>query len=203
MILLKLLMLLWIGLCPDDSGDGESCVCVTARVNDAWCDACGAGYLAGLRIPSKRLFEVLDAHGHDYEKERLRCESCQKAIREEGYCTQCRIGFYKNMCYLSRLSYEVARGRRVDPAKVTCETCRKNTGTFGWCEACGVGHIGTIITVDRAGYEAGSQQADRLLKAIARLRPCESCAIAYFTNGYCTTCKKRYRDGSAVDTPGK
>ena len=42
------------------------CTCVAAKLSNAWCESCKVGYLAGLRIPSERLFDTLDAHGHDY-----------------------------------------------------------------------------------------------------------------------------------------
>lgn len=189
--------LAWSWFSPSTSGDPSTCVCASARVKDTWCEACGAGYLAGIRIPSRRLFEVLDAHGHDYDPAVVACESCRKAIAKEGYCEECRRGFRGGQCYMSRLSYEVARGRRDDPATITCERCRTNSTTFGWCNACTLGRIGTIVAADRAGYQAAAVEAERLIQAIERLEPCESCAIAYFTKGYCPTCRKRFREDGA------
>lgn len=186
--------LAWSWFSPSTSGDPATCVCASARVKDAWCEACGAGYLAGIRIPSRRLFEVLDAHGHDYDPKLIACESCRKAIAKEDYCDECRRGYRGGLLYMSRISYEVARGNREDPSKIACERCRTNAATFGWCDKCKIGRIGTIVAADRPGYEAAAVDTERLIQAIGQLKPCESCAIAHFTKGYCPACRKRHRE---------
>ena len=175
-----------------------NCTCSKSKLEGGWCTACRAGYIAGLRIASLELFEVLDAHGHDYDPEKIQCEACKRAIQSQGFCDSCRIGFWKNQAYLSRLSYHLARGRVVE--KVDCLACRGHRERPGWCEICGVGFIGNVAISSRDEFDRAKPEFERLVSAVEMLKRCEWCAVALFSDGYCTTCKIQYSGGRRIET---
>lgn len=174
------------------------CTCAANKLKPGWCEVCKVGYLASIKIESKMLFETLDAHGHDIDPTRFQCETCKKAIKEGGYCDGCRMGFIRGQAYLSRLTYQLARGVPRDVVTIECATCRKNAERFGWCERCRTGMVGNVAIADKREFERTVPEVQRLLDAIKMLTTCETCGIALFSGGYCPVCKKSFVDGKAV-----
>ncbi|MBI4719551.1 MAG: hypothetical protein HY763_17275 [Planctomycetes bacterium] len=189
-------MLAWLAcLAMMQPAPAGECRCPQARRAHGWCDACRVGYVAGHRIPSQLMYEVLDAHGHEIDAQRLTCETCRKAIAEDGYCSTCRMGFIGGQAYLSRLTYYVARGSVVEPAELSCSACRAHYSSTGWCAACGVGIVGNVRYRNLTDFEAAAGEYRRLVAAVARLAECEKCAVASLTDGLCTKCGKAFRNG--------
>lgn len=178
----------------------EECTCASARPRGGWCDACKVGYLAGIKIPSYALFEAIDAHGHDVKPDRIQCASCQWAMATDGYCERSRMGFVNKQAYLSRLTYELARGKPTSVDQLTCAACRAHAGRYGWCEACERGMIGNVAIRDRQDFAKTTVEFRRLLQAIRKLADCETCAVALFTGGTCMKCGISYTIGSEQRT---
>ena len=190
------LCLLWTGAAL--AGGAVDDDCASAKQTDSWCDAHQVGYVASVLIPSKRLWETLDAHGHELELDSFTCSSCREAIESDGFCEEDRIGFVGGLAYFSRLTYELARGEIRDPASIPCSVCRVNAETHGWCDEHGVGMVGNVAIQDREGYEQ-IERALRILRAAIEVAGrCEHCAVAMVTDTECPRCRISYRDGVAV-----
>lgn len=179
----------------------SECLCPIVKIYGGWCDACNMGYIAGLKVPSKMLFEVLHNHGHDVNRRFMTCDSCRKEIDVDGFCEKCRIGYLEEQAYFSMLAYQLARGKAKRPEQITCETCKKNVEKPGWCEMCQVGMLGNVAIADRAGFQAALPEFRRLLLGLAHLPKCESCAVAIATNGMCPDCRISYQDGIGTQLP--
>lgn len=173
-------------------------ICAEAWQANHWCEAGQVGYIAGVEIRSKFLFEVLDAHGHDIEPSAVTCEVCRKAIENDGYCPAHRMGYVGGKAYLSSLTYHVAKGRAVKPASISCGTCRKNSQGIGWCEKHRVGMAGPVAIEDRRAFEEFEDAYRILLKAVEVSARCETCAGAIVNDGYCPTHRIHYKNGEAV-----
>lgn len=195
------------GLCA--YGDVEAapaipCTCAVALESSGWCEAHGVGYVASVEIPSRKLYEALDAHGHTVQLDTFTCESCKKAIASGGFCEQHRVGFVRDQAYFSRLTYELARGKPRDPAGMTCPICKKNAEDHGWCDSCKLGMVGNVEIQDREAYRRVEHALDILDLAIGAAARCEDCAVAMVTDTKCPLCKIAYRAGRplpAAPTP--
>ncbi|HWL94073.1 MAG TPA: hypothetical protein VNT79_11120 [Phycisphaerae bacterium] len=172
--------------------------CAAARLTNQWCDACNVGYVAGVPIKSKFLFETLDAHGHDLVAANFTCPTCKIAIATEGFCEPCRIGWIDKKAYFSRLTYHLAKGVAKDPSTLSCTVCRKNSETYGWCERCGHGMVGNVEVKSRADFEGGRRGYELMMTAIEASGRCEMCGQVIITDGSCFVCKISYKDGKAV-----
>lgn len=177
------------------------CNCVQARTTNGWCSACRVGYVAGLKIPSLLMYDALDAHGHAIDPKRMTCTSCRKALATDGFCNDCRMGFIKRKAYLSRLTYYVAKGTVVTESDINCARCRSHLGTTGWCDDCQRGIVGNIAHTNRFDFDSLAEEYRRLAAAVARIKECESCAVAGLTNGRCMTCRKVFENGEAKPLP--
>lgn len=176
------------------------CKCPTVKTMGGWCPKCKVGYIAGVRIESLDLFELLDAHGHDLDPAYITCDFCKKAFTAGGYCDTCRMGFHNRLAYMSRLTYYIARGEPQDVTKVECATCRANAAKWGWCETCKRGMLGNVSIKDKSEFERAVPELQRLYGAIEMLKKCDECALAFFSGGECTKCKLSYKGGKPVST---
>jgi hypothetical protein len=172
--------------------------CAQARLENKWCDACKIGYVAGVPIKSKLLFEGLDAHGHTVVLSTFTCSSCKSAIAEQGFCEKCRTGFLGNQAYFSRLTYELAHGRSVTAESLSCPVCRKNHGNHNWCDKCRLGIVGNTVLNDRRNFDAAVRPYEIMLVANDAAARCEMCALAIITDTRCFVCKLDYKDGKAA-----
>ena len=171
----------------------DACVCADAKRDHGWCDACGVGYVAGVPIRSRYLWEVLDAHGHSLNLERL--THCTEAVRSNGYCEDSKIGFVDGKAYFSRLTWLLARAERKELESLDCPVCRKNYEHSGWCERCGSGRVGPYTLYEREDYDALVQDLQILAAANEAAEHCEQCAAAIVTDTQCPVCRIRYKDG--------
>ena len=171
------------------------CTCARALASDGWCDLHEVGYVAAVRIPSRLLYDALDAHGHDVDPATFTCASCRRAIETSGFCDADRVGFVNGQAYFSRLTYEQARGERVDPGQISCRDCKRHAQDSGWCKRCGRGWIGNVAVRDRAAYERAALAADQVRAAVKVIPRCERCAVAMVTSTECPLCRILYVDG--------
>ena len=176
--------------------------CAEARHANGWCEATDTGYVGGLPLRSKMLWETMDAHGHELDLTTFQCTNCKQAIRTGGFCELHRIGFVHDLAYFSRLTYELARGEAIDPAKLDCPVCRRNAATHGWCDEHRVGLAGDIAIRDRAAWERVAAELELLERASATAERCEYCAVAMVTDTRCPFCRVEYRDGRELPEDG-
>lgn len=186
-------------LCATGSGAAAPpCPCAVAPETDGWCDLHRVGYVAAVRVPSRLLYDALDAHGHTLDLSTFTCPACREAIRTDGFCEKDAIGFVKRQAYFSRLTYELARGQRRDRSKIACKACRGHAEARGWCPRCGLGMVGNVEIRDRAAYDRAAHAAEILQRASDTVARCEWCAVAMATGTRCPRCRITYRDGKAV-----
>ncbi|MBI1825934.1 MAG: hypothetical protein HYR83_06055 [Planctomycetes bacterium] len=107
------------------------------------------------------------------------------------------MGYVKNQAYLSRLTYLLARNEHTNLELIDCPACRVNAAKFGWCEKCRRGMVGNTAFTDRTEYDRAVTEIQRLFNAIELLKKCETCAVASFSDGICSTCKLQYKNGKA------
>ena len=181
---------------PADAG----CVCHIALERDVWCDEHQVGYLASIPIPSKRLFETMDAHGHDLDLDSFKCDVCQRAIRQDGFCAEHRVGFVEGKVYFSRLTHVVAQGERRIVENIECPVGRENAEDLGWCEQHGVGMVGNVAVKNRRDFDDAVEAVRILRIAIAAAERCVHCADAIVTDTTCPFCRIRYSAGEPVTT---
>lgn len=175
-------------------------ICGRARLQNQWCDVCKVGYVAGVPIKSKLLFECMDAHGHELQHDAIKCVECQAAMKVDGFCNHCKTGWVKGLAYFSKLTYVLGKGHVLGTDSITCTVCRENSKRHGWCDACKLGMLGNTAVSDRKLFDEGSHAYDIMLQAVEASARCDGCAMAIVTDTPCHLCKLTYRDGKA--TPG-
>ncbi len=178
-----------------------ACTCEADKVKNGWCRKCEVGYVAAVAITSEVLFEALDAHGHHIDANSMKCESCQKALASDGFCTRCNWGFVDQQLYFSKLTYSLATGKTKALSSIKCSSCRKNILKPGWCDSCEVGMVGNVAFGDKKMFGQASREYRKLLAAVQVARRCEICAVALMTDTKCPTCKKTYKDGKEIVIP--
>ena len=174
------------------------CTCPEAKLRDGWCDTHETGYVAMVAIPSRLLYDTMDAHGHTLDLSTFTCPSCRKAIDADGFCDEHRIGFVRKQAYYSRLTYEMARGTRVDPQAIACPACRKHVTSPGWCDKDGVGMIGNVAIRDRRAFDRAAAAVAVLRDAVAMLPRCQYCSMAMVTDTQCPVDRTVWKNGKPV-----
>lgn len=173
------------------------CICERAKVHDGWCDVCGFGWVAGLKIPSKLLFTTID-HGHEIGGDSLRCDSCNRAIETDGFCPLCQVGFFQKKIYLSSFTHCLAIGTRIDRKEISCAKCLRHMEEGGWCETCKRGIFGNVAVTKREFFDDAASAFRRLKLGIPHLDQCELCGIAMYANGMCPKHRLVYKDGKGT-----
>ena len=192
-----LMLLASLGL-PGPGRAESSRDCEEAKRLNHWCAAANAGYVAGVEVHSRFLYEALDAHGHDIDPTAVKCEVCKTALKTDGFCPAHRMGYVHGHAFMSPLTYYIARGRPIDPAAITCSVCRQNSRGIGWCEKDHLGIAGYIAFDDRQVFDEFSKNYRILLAAVETSKKCETCAAAMMADGYCGIHRVKYLDGKAV-----
>src|SRR5512145_2296197 len=119
---------------PAQSASQSADPCAKAKRTNGWCQATNTGYVAGVAVPSKFVFHTLDVHGHPVEPSAMTCPVCRQAIVENGYCAAHKMGFVGGRAYMSRMTYQLARSTRLDPATLHCPDCLAHVKGIGWCD---------------------------------------------------------------------
>ncbi|NOT01368.1 MAG: hypothetical protein HOP29_12150 [Phycisphaerales bacterium] len=179
---------------PRDEPGPKMCLCPEAVQRHVWCEVHNVGLLAGVKITSPLLFEVLDAHGHQADPNFIPCAACRKHYDTGGFCPDCRIGYVNHLAYMSPLTYHLALGKHTDPAILDCAACRANASSYGWCDRCRRGMAGNVAYTDNAEFNIAIVEFKRLLVAIEKMPTCDGCSVAIMCDGQCWYCKKQYRD---------
>ena len=192
-VALTVVLVMWAAPAAD-----AECKCDVSKLKGGWCSKCETGYLAGVRIKSEFLFEVLDAHGHDIDPGAIRCASCKEARKSNSFCDQCRRGWIDNRLYMSRLTYHLTKGEPKILFDIKCAICKEGAARGGWCEKCRVGMVGNVAIKDKTDFDHAAGAYRRLLVAVRLSSQCEMCAVALMSDGRCTKCKKTYKNGEVV-----
>jgi hypothetical protein len=195
---MKASLILFLSFFLDVPPVNTVCICAKAKIHDGWCDVCGFGWVAGLKIPSKLLFTTID-HGHEVGENVLRCESCRQAVKTDGFCDLCKTGFYRGKIYFSPFTHFLAKGTRIVRGELSCTTCARNVDEGGWCADCKRGVFGTIAVIEREHFDEAVAAFGRLKLGLAHLDKCELCGIAMYSNGMCPTHRLVYKEG--IGTP--
>lgn len=131
----------------------DLCTCAAARAENSWCAVCKAGYVAGVRMASAELFEVIDAHGHAIDADHMPCAQCRAAYAAAGWCDDHATGFAGGRGYVSRLAWLLARGdaeaaapevaklRAAVALESTCHACAAAAFTDGRCPRCDIRYV--------------------------------------------------------------
>jgi len=200
LVLLVLVSCSW-GLAAPGPDAGPACTCATARLDNGWCEAHAVGWVAGVEIHSRLLYDAMDAHGHTLDLTTFTCESCRKAIDTDGFCPLHHIGFVHRQAWFSRLTYELARGEKRDAGAIACPRCRKNAASLGWCDKDHIGMVGSVAIHDRPAYDQAVAAVRILQEAVRTTARCELCALAMVTDTRCPWCKITYKNGKPVAQP--
>lgn len=183
-----------------DAGPGEQCTCAVNREVGGWCDVCHVGYVAAVRIDSKPFFEALDAHGHSIRPASIRCAGCRKALKQDGFCHKCHVGFVDGEAYFSKLTYLLARGIVTPSASIDCPQCRMHLKHPGWCDKCQRGMVGFAAYRDKQLFAQAARARAVLRESIEMIPECLSCAIAKAVDRKCRKCGKSFENGEVVSS---
>jgi hypothetical protein len=189
---------LWLVGSPIARGLTEACTCATARETNGWCPVHEQGYVGGVKVTSRWLYEFADAHGHQLDLSTFTCPTCRAAIATNGFCEVHRVGFVDKLAYYSLLTYELGKGRSKPVSTISCATCRKNSESHGWCAKSGVGMIGPFEIGNRQDFDRAVSALEIFLVANEASHRCNYCAGAILKDSECPACKIRYKDGKAV-----
>jgi hypothetical protein len=173
------------------------CTCRTARVANGWCQDCKVGYVDGVKISSKKLYEALEGKSFTTASE-MKCKGCKEAFAKDGVCEHCHIGFANKSAYRAMPAYCLARGEAKDPAEMKCPQCKAYVADHGWCDHCNVGMVGNRAFKDKEAYAEAVKAREVLLAAVKAATKCETCAVAMVTDGTCASCKISFEDGKPV-----
>lgn len=146
------------------------------------------------------LFDALDPHGHVIDLGTLTCDACREAVRSDGYCDACGMGFVDEQAYFTRLSHGLAQGHAVRLSDIDCGGCRAAARDAPrWCDRCDRGMIGSVSISSRAVFDRTKSEFDVLDAAIQRTAACELCACAMVVHSTCPVCWISYEVGG--ETP--
>lgn len=172
------------------------CTCKTARVEGGWCGDCNKGYVAGITVASRKLYDALQ--GKPVNEADIRCPGCRKAMAAGGTCDSCRISYSGKQAFRSPFAAALAAGQRVKSEEITCPTCRGNADQHGWCDSCKAGIVHHRVFKEREAYDRAVKAWEILAASTKELGHCEQCAIAMATNGRCEQCKESFQDGKPI-----
>jgi hypothetical protein len=199
---LAVVVALWLIALPLASGEAGVCTCATSRETNGWCEVHEFGYIGGVKVTSRWLYEYIDAHGHALNLTTFTCPECRAAIASGGFCETHHLGFVNKMGYFSRLTYELGKAEAKPPSAIACRTCRKNAQTHGWCAKSGVGMIGPFAIRNRQDFDLAEAALERFMIANEASKRCNYCAGAILTDSECPVCKIRYKDGKVMANAG-
>ncbi len=184
----------------DTTADPAICRCAAAEAADGWCAKCKVGYYATQRIPSAKMFTMLDLRGHEVDAAKTTCTECRGAIQAGGFCDACKMGYVDGRGYFARVCYHLAKGRMLDAAPARAPCCPVDGG---WCDTCKRGTVGNREFRDQRDLTDARRFVDVLKSAVRALRRCESCAMAMVADAHCLVCRVAYKDGEPVAQPAE
>jgi hypothetical protein len=182
------------GLLVASAQAGGEC-CDKAKAANGWCGDCKVGFISGVEMKSRMLYDTLAGAPAPAD---IKCEGCKKAAASNGSCDACGVAFANKRMYKSVFGHAIAMGSYADPKSVKCEGCKKAlTGSGGWCDECKAGAVGGYVYKDRKSYDAAVKAREVVVAAAAT--KCEGCATAMASNGPCKVCNITYADGKKLE----
>lgn len=175
------------------------CTCKTAKVDNGWCSECNVGYVSGVKLESKELYDALA--GVKVDKEKVQCPGCKTALAKNGACDHCHVRFEHGVAYKSPVAAKLAAGKPMAHGadEIKCPGCKKAAKAGeGWCDHCGGGIVGHRWFSDKKAYQDAVAARATLVKAAQAAEKCKGCAIAMVTDGKCDHCNVSFKDGKVV-----
>ena len=111
------------------SAYAECGCCKPLRTADGWCDGCKVGFVNGVTMKSKTLFDAVA--GKKVDVQAMKCGGCVKALKQDGACDHCGIAFADGKAYKSKVAKQLALGKAANPDKLACTMCQKNSKDHG------------------------------------------------------------------------
>lgn len=186
-----------VGLCGVLAAqDKAKCTCAeAAKSGMGWCAACKHGMAYGMETRFESVYKLIAGAEAPKSKSEFKCKDCLKAMETDGTCSHCKVAFYKGKMYQAMPAYRMAMGMKPDPAKITCEGCKKNLAAHkdGYCDTCSAGLVGGLHYKGKSAYESAVKALAIIKEAMGA--KCEGCGKAMLTDGECTTCKVKYKEG--------
>ncbi len=112
---------------------------------------------------------------------------CGIAKIQNGWCSDCKVGYVAGIKIKSDALFESLQGHEVDKAKIKCPSCKKAHDTGGFCESCKSGFA------DGKAYHSwvAYRLAGGKIKRTADIK-CAGCRKAAEQSGWCTACAVGY-----------
>lgn len=176
---------------------GGEC-CDKAKAVSGWCGDCKVGYVGGVEVKSKVVYNALAGAPAPMES---KCEGCRKAMASNGRCDGCGVSFADKKMYRSPFSWALAKGSYKAESDFKCDGCKKLCKDGGWCESCKQGVIHGFVFKDRKEFDS-AMKAHVVVQNSCTAK-CEGCAVAMSTNGKCAACNATYLDGKKVASADK
>ena len=166
-----------------------------AKTGDGFC--CGKGKAFGVELASKKLYTALA--GKKIDIENIRCPGCKTAAKTSGKCSHCNVGIADGKVFHSSVSHTLAKGKPMTAEKAAhCDSCKTAFKDNGRCTGCSVGFVAGRSFKDNKVYEAAVAALKTLVAAVYTAKKCEACAVAMVTDGECTFCKLKFKDGKKI-----
>lgn len=128
---------------------------------------------------SSVLFVALSGVAHAQQQ----C-TCSVAKVKNGWCGDCKVGYYDAVKMKSRKLFDALAGHDADTHEITCKSCKKALASNGYCKACNIGFVDKKHYHARVGYLLASGEA----KDPAKIT-CAACKKASGDSGWCGACK--------------
>lgn len=113
--------------------------------------------------------------------------TCAIAKKDNGWCKDCKVGYFESVKIQSDKLFQALRGHKVDPENVACATCRKALETRGFCDHCRAGFVDGKVYHSWVAYRLAKGEVKHLpaikcpgcRKAAEKQGWCEKCAVGY------------------------
>lgn len=184
---------------------GGEC-CDKAKASDGWCGDCKMGFVAGITMKSRALYDAL--MGKEVTAEQAsKCGGCQAAFASNGTCNECHVAFANHKMYRSPFAARLAMGKPID-RKALCKECQEHCAKAtaeemakhsGWCDACKAGFVNGKTYTSKESFQQ-AMDAHTLLTKAAEAK-CDGCAVAMVCDGACGECKVAFKDGKMTAKP--
>lgn len=185
---------------PALSDDEGGCVCKRNReAGNGWCSSCDVGWVHRVSVKSKKLFQALEGQ-EVADVEKLECDGCRKAVKENGACESCKASFNEGRRYRSPVALTLSKGRMVCDSELGCDGCRSAQTSSGskYCAPCHIGFVGGMLFEGEKMFKKARAAMMTLKKASSTARKCESCAVAMVTDHKCKRCRLEFKNGRKI-----
>lgn len=209
---MKTLILALAGLVLVPAALAQQCICKPNAIDQAWCSSCKDAVLCGVKITNEKLFNALQGKEVKAEEIAKTCKSCATALKDNGFCSACKVWFQGDKMYTSPVAARLAAGETLTEEKIAkcpCAECKKaiegadksKWSAFAhYCEPCKGGVVAGHCFKGKDIYDNAAKAIAILVKANDACAKCEGCALAMVSDGTCDHCKVSFKDGKMVAT---